>query len=269
MDAKILNWKTKDGIGIQCRVWENESSDREIWIVHGMGDHGGRYLDLAEELVESGYRVIASDHRGNGLSEGKRGHVARFEIYLEDLQHTIERTASDRKRFILGQSMGSLIVSRYLTAYQNTFEKAVLMSPMFRTANPPPRMKLFLARIVRRIYPSLTLRAGIKSSQLTSNEGRREDLRRDELKHDLVSAELGLSLFEQGVLALAEADQIEIPTLVMHGVADKITCPEASGEFAARNERISLKLWDEMRHELHNESEREQVFAYLINWLKA
>lgn len=268
MEPEILNWRTDDGLQIHCRVWENDAAGRELWIVHGMGDHGGRYEDLAREFVLSGFRVIAADHRGNGLSEGKRGHVPHFDVYLRDLEETIRRTGTGREPFILGQSMGSLIVARYLMTVSQGFKKAVLLSPMFRTTNPPPRFKLFLARLVRKYYPGLTLRAGFKSNELTSCERRKADYRRDALKHDWVSAELGLSMFEQGELALAGADQITIPTLVMHGDVDSITCPHASREFAERNERMTLKIWNDMRHELYNESNSREVLEFVLDWLR-
>ena len=261
------SWTNADGHKIHCRIWETESAQKDIWIVHGMGDHGGRYEDLAREFVQSGYRVILADHRGNGLSEGKRGHVASFDKYLDDLSLTIEQTASDRKRYILGQSLGGLIVARYLATRSQEFEKAVLLSPMFRTAKAPPRLKLLLARLMRRIYPSLTLRAGFASNDLTSDENRKVEYRKDDLKHDLVSAELGLAMFEQGEKALAEVNKIQIPTLAMHGDIDKITCHQATTEFAGGNQNISLKLWPEMRHELHNELEYNKVLDYVINWL--
>lgn len=268
MPTNVRNWKTDDGLKIHCRIWENDAAEKEIWIVHGTGDHGGRYENMADTLVKAGFRVIAADHRGNGLSEGKRGHVASFDNYLDDLALTIKQTESGRRRYIVGQSMGSLITARYLMTRSQEFERAVLLSPMFRTTNPPPRFKLFLARMLRRFYPGLTLRAGFKAKDLTSSEERKSEYRQDELKHDFVSAELGLSMFEQGVAAMQAAETIRIPLLVMHGEIDKITCPDASREFAQDNELITLKIWNDMRHELYNESRREEVIKFLIDWLK-
>ena len=261
------NWQTKDGLKIHCRVWENESAEKELWIVHGTGDHGGRYETIANEFLQNGYRVIAADHRGNGLSEGKRGHVPKFDVYLDDLELAIQQTKTDRQAHVMGQSMGSLILARFLATRNHGFDKAILLSPMFRTPQPPPPFKMFLARLVRHVYPSLTLRAGFKSEDLTSNENRKAEYRKDELKHDWVSAELGLAMFEQGESALNSADQIGIPTLVMHGDIDKITSAQASKEFAKSNHQITLKIWKDMRHELYNESDWEEVFEFMLNWL--
>ncbi len=269
MDPKITEWKTKDGLKVHCRIWEPDTAQSEIWIVHGMGDHGGRYETLAQTFAQSGYRVIIADHRGNGPSEGKRGFVTSFDDFLDDLSLTIDKIETGKKRFILGQSMGGLIVARYLMTRSQDFEKAVLMSPMLRTTNPPPRFKILLAKLVRKIYPSLTLRAGFNSGDLTADENRKAEYRKDHLKHDWVSAELGLAMFEQGLLAMAEAKSIKIPTLAKHGRIDKITCPAATEMFACENEKITLKIWEGMRHELHNEVESAKVISFVLDWLNS
>lgn len=265
---EIRTWETADGVPIHCRVWENETAASEIWIVHGMGDHGGRYLELAGTLVHSGFRVILADHRGNGLSGGRRGYVPRFDSYLSDLETTIEKTRSGRKGYLLGQSMGSLIVARFLQQRPSGFERALLFSPMFRTTRPPPRFKLLMAGLLRYICPRVTFRVRFATSELTSDEKRKAEYRQDPLKHGRVSPELGWSVFRQGELAIQLAGQIEVPTLVMHGEIDRITSPRAAAEFAEKNPLIEFVSWPGMRHELYNEPENQKVLDTAIHWLK-
>lgn len=268
-EPSIRTWKTSDGLEIHCRIWDIPDPVADVWIVHGLGDHGGRYLHVAESLAAAGFRVIAADQRGCGLSEGKRGYVPRFESLLEDLEQTLDETAlAGQKKVLVGQSLGGLIVARFLETFQMDLDAAVIMSPMFRTTRPAPWLKLALARLLRRIWPGLTLRAGIRSSDLTSSESERKEYRKDPLKHDWVSAELGLAMFEQGELAIDEADRIRNPVLVMHGDKDMITSPAASEEFARANPLIELKIWSGKKHELHHETSSQAVLGWMIDWLR-
>lgn len=271
--ATTVHWKTADGVEIHCRLWDvthdQSPPEKEIWLVHGLGDHGGRYDDLAQALNRRGFRVIVADHRGNGQSGGKRGHANSLAQLLDDLQLTIEKTKSSAQRkFILGQSMGGLVVARLLMLRQVDFQGAVLLSPLFRTFGPRPNFQLFIARFLRILFPSLTFSAKFRADELTSSETKKNLYRRDENKHGRISAALGVDLFDEGEEAISNADHLEIPTLVMHGSVDRITCPTAAREFVEKCSTAEFKLWSDKRHELHNEEDNQLIVEYLIKWME-
>lgn len=268
MSPEVTSWKTEDGVPIQCRIWDPGNAENEVWIVHGLGEHSGRYFHLADKLVEAGFRVIIADQRGNGLSGGKRGHAASMDQLEADLSQTIHQTSNGLKGFIIGQSMGGLLVAKYLATADHQLSAAVLLSPMFRTTNPPPAIKVWLAHLMKYLYPSLTLKAGINVADLTSDPDKIDDYRMDGLAHQMISASLGASLLETGEAVLQRAEKVSVPILVTHGDLDKITCPEAAREFADNCKTAEFKLWEGKRHELHQETDNDQIIDQIIDWLK-
>ena len=268
MNPSIKHWSTPDGLAIHCRIWDLPGASREIWLVHGMGDHGGRNQELAERLHQQGFRVVLADQRGCGLSEGKRGHAPRFETLVDDLHQTVMQTQTEAAaKFLLGQSMGGLVVARYLAMYRSEIRRAALLSPLFRTTNPPPPWLKLLARTLNRVYPSLTFQAALKVSDLTSDVSKQQQYLADPLKHQLISAALADSVLRAGETALAEADRMNVPLLIMHGDEDQITCPAASQAFADKSPRAEFRLWRGKRHDLQHETDNEPIIATLIAWL--
>lgn len=233
-----------------------------------MGDHGGRNQELAERLNQQGFRVVLADQRGCGLSEGKRGHAPRFETLVDDLHQTVTQTQTEgAAKYLLGQSMGGLVVARYLAMYPSDIRGAALFSPLFRTTNPPPPWLKLLARTLNRIYPSLTFQAALKVSDLTSDVSKQQQYIADPLKHQQISAALAHSVLRAGETALLEANRMGVPLLVMHGDEDQITCPSASQGFADKAPRAEFRLWNGKRHDLQHETDNEPILATLFAWL--
>ncbi len=268
MNPTIQHWSTADGLRIHCRIWNPPRASGEIWLVHGLGDHGGRNQELADRLNRQGLRVVMADQRGCGLSEGKRGHARRFEVLVDDLHQCIRQTqTAGTPKLLLGQSMGGLVVARYVAKYPHGIRGAALLSPLFRTTNPPPAWLKLLARLLNRVYPSLTFRAALRVSDLTSDESKQQQYLADPLKHQRISAALVASLLQTGETALAEAGRIDLPLLIMHGAEDRITCPAASRAFADQSPAGVFRLWKGKRHDLQHETDNEPILATLCDWL--
>ena len=269
MQPEIATWQTHDGIEIHCKIWNRANAEKVVWIVHGLGDHGGRYFDLAERLFVEGFRVVIADQRGNGLSGGKRGHAANFNVLIDDLKLTIEKTGSKgTRKYLMGQSMGGLVVARFVQKFASFVDGAILLSPMFRTTNPPPKFKLLIARFLKSIWPSLTMKAGLRLDDLAASEKKKSEYRADKLKHQLISTAFAVTFLEAAENALAEAESITSPILAMHGSADQITSHLATIEFAEKSKSTELKIWDDRLHELINDSNSEEVVETMIEWLR-
>ncbi len=242
-----------------------------IGIVHGLGEHCGRYHPVAERLVREGFHVVGYDQRGHGKTGGQ---LPTFESLLEDLTCF----ASHLKElhdvvFLYGQSLGGGLVVNF--ALRNpTYPRptnlrgVIASSPLLRPTIAPPAWKLLIARTIGKLWPSITLGSGIDPKSLTHVDAEIEKYRNDPLVHHRVSAALGISMLDAGEWALRHAASLSIPMLLMHGSADQVTSPECSKAFAEEaGQNCRLRLWDGMYHELHFETEREEVLSCAADWI--
>ena len=242
-----------------------------IGIVHGLGEHCGRYHPVAERLVREGFHVVGYDQRGHGKTGGQ---LPTFEILLEDLACF----ASHLKElhdvvFLYGQSLGGGLVVNF--ALRNpTYPRptnlrgVIASSPLLRPTIAPPAWKLLIARTIGKLWPSITLGSGIDPKSLTHVDAEIEKYRNDPLVHHRVSAALGISMLDAGEWNLRHAASLSIPMLLMHGSADQVTSPECSKAFAEEaGQNCHLRLWDGMYHELHFETEREEVLSHVADWV--
>ena len=124
---------TADGIEIFYRHYQAETEKARMVVAHGLGEHSGRYGNIVAPLVADGVSVWAPDHRGHGRSGGKRGHVIRFDQYVENLHQIVslarQDMPADRKCFLLGHSMGGLIATRYAQQHAADIDALLLSSP--------------------------------------------------------------------------------------------------------------------------------------------
>jgi acylglycerol lipase len=242
-----------------------------IGIVHGLGEHCGRYHPVAEQLVREGFHVVGYDQRGHGKTGGQ---LPTFESLLEDLACF----ASHLKElhdvvFLYGQSLGGGLVVNF--ALRNPMSPrpielrgVIASSPLLRPAIAPPAWKLLVARSIGKFWPSITLESGIDPKSLTHVDAEIEKYQNDPLVHHRVSAALGISMLDAGEWALRHAASLSIPILLLHGSADQVTSSESSKAFAEKaGQNCQLRLWDGMYHELHFETEREEVLSHVADWI--
>ena len=241
-----------------------------IALVHGLGEHAGRYGHVAAALTAAGYAVLAFDQRGHGRSAGKRGVIPRYDALMDDLDLLLAqaRQRFPGKRIILyGHSLGGNEVLNYALRRKPDVAGVVATSPGLRTTTPPPAAQLAVGKLMNRLWPAFTMPNGLERAALSRDPAVIRAYEADPLVHDRLSAALGIGLLEAGEWALAHAAEFPTPLLLVHGDADRITSPAASAEFAARAPASTLKLWPGLYHETHNEPEQGEVLAYTIGWL--
>ncbi|MCX6647149.1 MAG: lysophospholipase [bacterium] len=270
MEEFILT--SSDGLnlhGVTCAP--STESKASVSIVHGIGEHIGRYETITNYLNQAGYATVMIDLRGHGKSEGKIGHSPSYENLLEDvsllLNEAIQRFPAI-PQFLLGHSMGGALILNYCLKRKPDIAGVISLSPGLRTFTPTPGWKISLAHFLRSVSPSMTLHNGVKAEYLTREKKIVEKTLNDPLYHFKVSAHLGLDVLEQGEWTIEHADEWALPLLLMHGTGDRLTSCEASKEFASRaGKSCALKLWDGLYHELQNEPEKEKVLGFLVDWL--
>jgi alpha-beta hydrolase superfamily lysophospholipase len=159
------------GVNLAYRTWEKPNARAALMVVHGLGEHAGRYAEFGERMASFGISTFAMDLRGHGLSDGRRGHVPRFDVHLQEIdrfRREVEGLADLRvPLFLFGQSMGGLIALRYLEEYEGRFRGAIIASPWLATAMPVPRWKVAAASLLNRLLPALPLRHGIEPDHLS------------------------------------------------------------------------------------------------------
>ncbi len=267
-----FDWKTNDGLEINAQGWEPEGERKAIvCLVHGLGEHSGRYEHVAAFFTRAGYALVAFDHRGHGKSQGKRGHTPTYGILLDDISLHLEYAHNrypNEPRFLYGHSLGGGLVLEYVLRLQPDLPCVIATAPSLRPAFEPPVIKLALGKFLCRLWPSIALSNELDPDGLSHDPDVVRAYKDDPLVHDRISARLGIGLLEHGLWALEHASDLSMPLLLMHGGSDPITSSQASREFAEKaGELCSLKIWEGLYHELQNEPEQNQILAYMVKWL--
>lgn len=243
-----------------------------IVLLHGMGEHFGRYTHVAEFFRNRGYAVIGMDHRGHGTSAGKRGHTPSFNHLMNDIDLLLKKTTElfPGTPFILyGHSMGGNLAANYVLRKQPQIKGLILTGPYFKLGFEPPAWKLAMATFMAKIFPSLSLPTALEQEALSRDLAVVEAYKKDLLVHDRISAAFFTQVHAAGLYAIDHAGELQVKTLAMHGTADRLTSPEGTKTFAKNNpKQIALKLWDGFYHEIHNEPDKEQVFHYMEDWIE-
>jgi alpha-beta hydrolase superfamily lysophospholipase len=267
-----IQWKTADDVPIFGRVWAAEGAPRAIvCLVHGLGEHCGRYPHLAAALGRAGFALIACDTRGHGRSGGKRGFIPDYQSLMNDIAIFLDQAAQrypGLPRFLYGHSLGGSLALNYALQAHPDLAGVIVTDPGLRPAFIPPVWKVLLGRAMYSIWPGMTFANGLEREALSRDAAVVDRYNRDPLVHEHLSARLGVDILESGEWAIQHASEFPLPVLLMHGDADRIASPDASREFAKRaGERCMLIIWNGLYHEIHNEPEQGKVFDAIIDWI--
>lgn len=270
----VLKSGASSGASLRFKHWPAQNPKAVALIAHGYAEHLGRYEHVAAALNKSGYSVYAVDHCGHGRSDGARGFVPAFSVFLDGLDALLTEAKSaypDKKRFLIGHSMGGLIAANYLIDRQGEFAGAVLSGPSIKAVEEPPAAVLFIGRALSKLAP----KAGLISldANLVSRDAKVvADYIGDPLVYKgKISARLGAEMFNAMASVQASASKLSLPLLILHGGADGLTSPEGSKILneRAQSRDKTLKIYDGFFHEIFNDPGKEGVIADMIKWLDA
>ena len=272
MKSTEFKFNTFDGLELFGQSWQPEKPPKAVvCLVHGLGEHIGRYAHVADRLTKAGYIILAFDLRGHGKSPGPRGHSPSYEAFMWDISTLLE--ISNKKfpqlpSFLYGHSLGGNLVLNYVLRRQSHLKGVIATAPWLCLAFKPSAFKIALGKMINYFWPSFSQKNGLDTKALSRNLEAVRFYESDPLVHDHISALMFISTHQAGQWALKHASEFSLPLLLMHGGADKIISVEAGREFAGKiKENCTLKIWDGLYHEIHNEPEKEEVFKFLINWL--
>ena len=262
-----------DGTNLRTLTWAAVGDPVAVaLIVHGLGEHGGRFGTVAEALTTAGIETHAYDHRGHGGSGGRRGHVEHWSQLHDDLAERIERlrAANPALPFVLyGHSLGGLIASGYVLsdAARPLPDLLVLSSPALGDTQAPWRRTVG-ARLSR-VLPKLRIGHDLPSDGLSRDPSVRAHADADSLNTSSSTLRFGAEAFaEQDRVnaRIATVDEMPMPTYVFHGTDDRIVPARASEPFA-RLSNVTRHTHEGLRHECHHEPEHEHVLAEVVAWL--
>lgn len=254
--------------------WTGSANTAHVVLVHGYAEHCGRYAYVAGRLVEAGYDVHGYDQLGHGRSAGKFGRVGSFDALVSDMERrvtAVQDAHPGASVFVLGHSMGGLVVLTALARGDVTVDGAVVTGPAVTAGADFPKILLLLVKGLGRVLPALPVQ------KLDSGRVSRDPAVVDAYETDpyvyrgAIDAKTGGELATAVEWLDAHVEDIHTPLLVVHGSADRLTDPAGSRkvhERAASKDK-TLRIWDGLYHEVLNEPERDEVVAELVAWLDA
>ncbi len=245
-----------------------------VLLVHGLGEHAGRYGEVAAHLHQWGFAVRAYDQQGHGHSEGPRGDMLRPGSLQADLCRVIDDTRvhpgmADTPLILLGHSLGGLVVARTLAEGWRSVDAAVLSSPAF--GGFPNLLQKMLLATLPRVLPHLRVDNGLKVDFVSRDPDVVKAYLGDALVHRRISAGLAAWILENGQKTLEDAAQWQVATLLLYAGQDKLVSAQATADFvlAAPPAWVQAQCFEAMYHEVFNDLYRAQVFTALKRWLLA
>lgn len=269
MDISI---KISNGMDLPGRIFKPTGETKKVIVlIHGLGEHFGRYEDWSGRFTNLGIAVVGVDLPGHGKAPGKRGHIRNYHIYndmIDSVASFAYKEFGDIPMGIYGHSLGGNIALNYILTNTMGFKFAVITSPWLVLVQQPSKALLAFARIANRIVPGMLQPNGLNIDHISRVSEVNDTYSKDNLNHDRISVRLACEAMDAADRIIDTGDNIGIPVLIMHGSDDKICSPEGSKLFAEGKTNVKLKLWDGAYHELHNEDFNNDVFEYISKWIE-
>ncbi len=275
--ATAVEVRLERGLKLPGRVWCAERPRALVAVVHGLGEHSGRYAALAADLVQAGCSVVALDLPGHGETPGPRGDVPSWERLRDQIvpsMFTVLRgmpgQPMELPTVLLGHSLGGALALDFALAHPRAVLGVVAASPGLRVGLPP-WWKLALGHAARVTAPASGFRHGLDESGMSRDPEVLRLRRQDPLVHDRISPRLYFAFAEARQRVLREARRLQVPALLLQGMADRVVDPKGALEFnvAAPHGMVRLLTYPDAYHELFNDPGRAQPVKDLLGWLDA
>lgn len=274
--STLSTFVASDGDNVAIQDWPLEQGRTlrgVVILVHGLGEHAGRYDHVARHLNDWGFAVRGYDQYGHGDSGGPRGGLPSDNRLLDDLADIVDSTRArmdpGTPLILLGHSMGGLVAARFVSLELRPVQGLVMSSPALDPGLNAVQ-KLMLA-VVPKLAPNLRVGNGLDASLISHDPATVKAYQTDRLVHDRVCGRLARFIADAGPATIALAPQWHVPTLLLYAGADRLVSPAGSRRFAdlAPKRCVSTQCFESLYHEIFNELDAAPVFAALQHWLDA
>lgn len=265
-----------DKLKLYYQTWQPQGNAKAILvIVHGLGGHGSKYSNIVQHFIPKQYTIYAFDMRGHGRSPGQRGYINSWAEFREDLRKFINLVQTQQPKcpiFLLGHSLGSVVVLDYVLRHPQeaaALQGLITLAPSLGKVGVP-KVKLLIGQLMSRIWPRFSLSTGLDLAAGARDEKVLAAYTKDTLRHTLGTARLATEFLDTVAWVNNHAAELQLPLLILHGGADRVTLPESSQIFYeqvtfADKTRIE---YPEAYHELQDDLNYQEVLADLENWLE-
>ena len=270
---KSLSKKITSRFGkkILVRSWTPNKSNHALLMVHGLGEHSGRYEVFSEYLKNERLRLYSFDLPGHGKSYGRKGHIKKFDEYLDTLEDVLIHVRKENLDIpikLFGHSLGGLISLSFLINRESKeIDSAIISSPWIKLGLEVPKYLIGIQKVLVNIIPSFRLNNRININELTKDNEINSKYSNDQLVHDRISFRLYSEINKQIKLVKERANRIKIKTLLYHGSDDKIISSESIDILSLLIENNQKIIFNRVYHEPHNDLEKKEVFKKIIKFL--
>ena len=275
MGHKTITWQNETGRTVFAQAWiPDKNPTHVIILIHGLGEHSGRYEAWAQRFLKDNVAVYALDVHGHGRTTGARGHTDAFGYIYDDIQHLMSTVRTDYpevKLHLYGHSMGGALslgfaAFRAHNADVPSITSIVTTGTAIRPGFEPPAWKLKLAAWLDKIVPWLALGNELDPNWLSSDKNIVAAYNSDPLVHDRISVRWYNEWMRAVEAVRLNPEKIKAPVFMLHGASDRATSPKAAAMMAGIL-NAKFQSWPEAFHELHHEPCKDKVFAAVLDWI--
>lgn len=270
------NLRGQGDIVLYWRSWTVPSPRGVVVLVHGLGEHGGRYTNIINQLADQGVSFYTLDHRGHGKSQGARGHLEKFDNYTQDLKLVVDIAHQQNPGIplvMLGHSMGGAIAGRYALTFPQDIDALLLSAAGIVPGSALPAWQDILLKILSRIAPGASFPNGLSADDLSHDSAVVKAYNDDPLVHNKISARWYTEILANSQEILRRASELTMPLLVVHGSGDKIVNISGSEQVyqSAGSADKQYKVFPGLYHETMNEKlpEQTEVLSVIAEWILA
>ncbi|MGE5449916.1 MAG: lysophospholipase [Methanomassiliicoccales archaeon] len=261
-------------VALYWRCWTVPEPQGIVVLVHGLGEHCGRYSNIINRLAGEQVSFYSLDHRGHGKSQGPRGHLEKFDYFIQDLKLVVDMAHQQNPGvplIMLGHSMGGAIAGRYALTYPQDIDALILSAAGIIPGTSLPAWQDILLKVLSRIAPGASFPNGLSADDLSHDLAVVKAYNDDPLVHNKISARWYTEILANSQEILQRASELTMPLLVMHGGGDKIVSITGSEQVynAARAADKQYKVFPGLYHETMNEKQPEQgeVLDVVAQWI--
>jgi alpha-beta hydrolase superfamily lysophospholipase len=263
-----------DGLDLFWQTWTPDSAaTAAMAIVHGFGEHSDRYMNAVNYFVPKGCAVYGFDLRGYGRSGGKRGHIDRWDDYVNDVKSFMDEVRQGTNGiplFLWGHSLGGLIALDYAARCQDCLRGVITSGPLLGEVPVSPAL-VKISQVMSRVWPGFGMDIHLDATAVSRDPTVVQAYQKDTLVHSIATARFGTELNTARARVNQQAAQFKLPLLLMQGGADRLT-PAASNRMyhdSVGSKDKQFVLYPDAYHELHNDLGAEHALADMFSWMQA